>query len=225
MDHLRSVDPAFVPANFAAAFGAALAGVLWRGFHTETMCTLARPATTMERRYNIAAVARCNSEISSENRRGMVLKRRTRTVAMIAALAILSAGAASAAELKVLSGGAMRAAIQELAATFATSSGHKLVIEYGTVAKVAEKVKNGDPIDVAILTQPFLDQLVSTGKMIGGTTALLARVPIGVAVRQGTPKPDISSVEAVKRVLLDAKVITYGDPEMGDAAGVHMRGL
>jgi molybdate transport system substrate-binding protein len=141
---------------------------------------------------------------------------------MIAALAIFSASAASAAELKVLSGGAMRAAIQELAATFATSSGHKLVIEYGTVAKVAEKVASDDPIDVAILTQPFFDQLVSTGKMVGGTTAQLARVLIGVAVRQGTPKPDISSVEEFKRALLDAKVITYGDPGIGDAAGVHV---
>src|SRR5262249_42533905 len=83
-------------------------------------------------------------------------------------------------------------------------------------------VARDDPIDVAILTQPFFDQLVSSGKMVGGTTAQLARVPIGVAVRQGTPKPDISSVAAFKRAVLDATLITYGDPGMGDAAGVHM---
>jgi hypothetical protein len=223
MDDLRIVDPAFVPANFAAGFGPALAGMLWRGFHTETMCALGRPAPAVERLCsNSAAAAHCNSEFSSENRRGTVLKRTTRTGTIIAALAILSAGATSAAELKVLSGGAMRAAVQELAGTFETSSGHKLVIEYGTVAKVAEKVKGDDPIDVAILTQPFFDQLVSTGKMLGGTTAQLARVPIGVAVRQGTAKLDISSVEAFKRALLDAKFITYGDPGMGDAAGIHV---
>jgi molybdate transport system substrate-binding protein len=58
--------------------------------------------------------------------------------------------------------------------------------------------------------------------MVGGTTAQLARVPIGVAVTQGTPKPDISSVEAFKRALLDAKFITYAHPGMGDAAGVHV---
>ena len=127
MDDLRSVDPDFVPANFAVAFGPALTGVLWRG------------------------AALCNSKFSSENRRGTVLKQATRTVAIIVALAILSAGAASAAELKVFSGGAMRAAVQELAGTFEASSGHKLVIEYGTVAKVAEKVIGGDRIDIAIL--------------------------------------------------------------------------
>jgi molybdate transport system substrate-binding protein len=191
--------------------------------HTETMCARRRSAPTGERRCSdSAAAARCNSEFSSENRRGTVLKRTTRTVAIIAALAILSASAASAAELKVLGGGAMRAAVKELAGTLEASSGHQLVIEYGTVAKVAEKVMGDYPIDVAILTQPFFDQLVSTGKMVGGTTAQLARVPIGVAVSQGTPKPDISSVEAFKRALLDAKVITYGDPGMGDAAGVHV---
>ena len=223
MDELWSIDPAFVPAKFAAAFGPALAGMLWRSFHTETICALRRPAPTVERRCsNNAAAALCNSELSSENRRGTVLKRTTRTVAIIAALTILSAGAASSTELKVLSGGAMRAAVKELAGSFEASSGHKLVIEYGTVAKVAEKVMGDDRIDVAILTQPFFDQLVSTGKIVRGTTAQLARVPIGVAVRQGTPKPDISSVETFKRALLDAKLITYGDPGMGDAAGVHV---
>ena|SRR5215831_8664232 len=103
MDDIRSVDPAFVPANVAVAFGPALTGVLWRG------------------------AALCNSKFSSESRRGTVLKQATRTVAIIAALPILSAGAASAAELKVFSGGAMRAAVQELAGTFEASSGHTLV--------------------------------------------------------------------------------------------------
>jgi molybdate transport system substrate-binding protein len=63
---------------------------------------------------------------------------------------------------------------------------------------------------------------VRADKMLGSTTAQLARVPIGLAVRQGAPKPDISSVEAFKKTLLDAKFITYGDPGMGDAAGTHM---
>src|SRR6516225_3085574 len=116
----------------------------------------------------------------------------------------------------------MRAAVQELAGFFETSSGLKLVIEYGTVAKVAEKVTGDDPIDVAILTKPFLDELVRAGKMAGGTAARLARVPSGLAVRQGAPKPDIKTVEAFKKTLLDAKFITYGDPSVGDAAGVHM---
>jgi molybdate transport system substrate-binding protein len=143
-------------------------------------------------------------------------------VGIMVALAASSAGAASAAELNVLSGGAMRAAVQELAGIFETSSGLKLVIEYGTVAKVAEKVTGDDPIDVAILTKPLFDKLVRAGKMVGGTAVQLARVPIGLAVRQGAPKPDIGSVEAFKKTLLDAKFITYGDPGIGDAAGIRV---
>jgi molybdate transport system substrate-binding protein len=79
-----------------------------------------------------------------------------------------------------------------------------------------------DSIDVAILTEPFFDRLVRSGKMVGSATGPLARVPIGQAVRQGAPKPDISSVEAFSKTLLVAKIITYSDPGTGDAAGVHM---
>jgi len=152
-----------------------------------------------------------------------ILRRNTiGTIAMSVALAGLSAGAASAAELKVLISGAMSAAVRELAGTFEASSGHKLVIEYATVGKIADRVAGDDPIDVAILTAPFFDKLVHAGKMVGSTTGQLARVPIGLAVRQGAPRPDIASVEAFKKTLLDAKFITYSDPRTGDAAGVHM---
>jgi molybdate transport system substrate-binding protein len=116
----------------------------------------------------------------------------------------------------------MLGAVRELAGTFETSSGRKLVIEYATVGKIADRVAGDDPIDVAILTEPFFVKLVRTGKMIGSTTGQLARVPIGLAVRQGAPNPDIASVEAFKKTLLDAKFITYSDPRTGDAAGVHM---
>ena len=121
------------------------------------------------------------------------------TIAISVVLAGLSTGAASAAELKVLISGAMLGAVQELAGTFEASSGHKLVIDYATVGKIADRVAGDDPIDVAILTAPFFDKLVRTGKMVGSTTGQLARVPIGLAVKQGAPKPDIASVEAFKR--------------------------
>lgn len=137
--------------------------------------------------------------------------------------ALSSAHAAGAAELKVLSGGAMRAALQELAREFEATSVHKAVIEYGMVGKVEEKVVADDPLDVAIITRPLFDKLVGTGKLVGGTGAPLARVPIGLAVRAGAPKPDIRTVAAWQKALLAANIVTYGDPVMGgDAAGVHV---
>jgi molybdate transport system substrate-binding protein len=136
--------------------------------------------------------------------------------ATVALLAASSAGAASAAEIQVLCSGAMRAVLQQLAPTFEKSSSHKLVIEYATAGKVEEKVAADEVIDVAILTKP------RAAKLIGGTTTVLARVPIGLAVKNGAPHPDISSVDAFKRTLLDARSIAYVDPASGGTSGIFL---
>jgi molybdate transport system substrate-binding protein len=140
----------------------------------------------------------------------------------LALLAGVSAGPAGAAEIKVLSAGAMRAVLEQLAPAFEKSSGHKLVIEYATAGKVEEKVAADEAIDVAILTKPRADKLVRTAKLVGGTTTQLARVPIGLAVKKGAAHPDISSVEAVKRTLLNAKSIAYVDPASGGTSGIFL---
>ena len=136
--------------------------------------------------------------------------------------ALFSIHGAGAAELKVLSANAMRTALQELAREFEATTVHKAAIEYGTVGQVEEKVVANDPVDVAIITRPLFDKLVGTGKLVAGTEGPLARVPTGLAVRAGAPKPDIRTVAAWQKALLAAKIITYGDPLMGDAAGIHV---
>ena len=110
----------------------------------------------------------------------------------------------SAAELKVLSAGAMRAVLRELAPAFETTSGHKLKIEYGTAGAVEQKVNADDEIDVALLTKPRVDKLVREAKIVGGSTKTLASAQIGLAVKKGATKPDISSVNACKRAFLNA---------------------
>ena len=142
--------------------------------------------------------------------------------AAVALLVGLSAGVAGAAELKVLCAGAMRGVLQQLAPAFEKSSGDRLVIEYATAGKVAKQVADDEPIDVAILTKPRAENLVSAGKLVGGTLAVLARVPIGLAVKKGALHPDISSVEAVKRTLLNAKSIAYVDPASGGTSGIFL---
>lgn len=134
----------------------------------------------------------------------------------------LSVGMAEAAEIKVLCSGAMRGVLQQLAPAFEKSSQHKLVIEYATAGKVEEKVAADDAIDVAILTKPRADKLVRAAKLVGGTTTVLARVPIGLAVKKGAARPDISSVEAFKRALLNAKSIAYVDPASGGTSGIYL---
>jgi molybdate transport system substrate-binding protein len=145
-----------------------------------------------------------------------------RWLAVGALVAGLSAGAADAAELKVVSAGAMRAVLQQLAPEFEKASGHKLSIEYATAGKVEEKVTADETIDVAILTKPRTDKLVRSAKLVGGSTAPLAKAQIGVAVKKGAPKPDISSVDAFKKSLLAAKSVAYVDPASGGTTGIHL---
>ena len=116
----------------------------------------------------------------------------------------------------------MRGALQELAPAFEAASGHKLKIEYATAGAVEQKVAADDEIDVAILTKPRLDKLVGEAKIVGGTATTLARAPIGLAVKKGAAKPDISSVEAVKKALLNAKSVAYADPASGATSGVYL---
>jgi molybdate transport system substrate-binding protein len=146
-------------------------------------------------------------------------------IRLLAVFALLSgcfAGAAGAAELKVLSAGSMRAVLEELGPAFEKSSGHKLSIEYATAGKVEEKVTTDEPIDVAILTKPRAEKLVRGAKLVGGTITSLAQVPIGLAVKKGAAKPDISSVDAFKKALLNAKSIAYIDPASGGTSGIHL---
>ena len=126
---------------------------------------------------------------------------------------------ASSAELKVLSAGAMRASVQELASAFEAASGNKLKIEYANVGDIEKKVAAGDEIDVAILTKPRVDKLVREAKIVGGSTQTLAHAQIGLAVKKGAAKPDIGSVEAFKKALLNAKSVAYADPASGAASG------
>jgi molybdate transport system substrate-binding protein len=129
---------------------------------------------------------------------------------------------ASGAELKVLSVGTMRAALQELAPAFEATSGNKLKIEYATAGDIEKKVAAGDEIDVAILTKPRVDKLVSQAKIVGGSTQPLGRTQIGLAVKKGAAKPDISSVEAFKKALLSAQSVAYADPASGATSGQHL---
>ena len=138
--------------------------------------------------------------------------------AILALVSGFSAEVAEAAEIKVLCAGAMRGVLQQLTPAFEKSSGNKLIIEYATAGKVEEKVAANDAIDVAVLTKPRAEKLVHAAKLVGGTTTGVARVPIGLAVKKGSPHPDISSVEAFKRTLLGAKSIAYVDPASGAPA-------
>lgn len=150
----------------------------------------------------------------------------TRTIALAFATGIfLSPVVSHAAEIELLSAAVMKPALAELAGEFERTTGHHLTIAYESAGAVRDRVRAGEMADVAIIQRPVVQALAQQGKIRPGSVVTLARSGIAVAVPRGAAKPDISSVEAVKQTLLAAKSISYPDPEMGHASGIHFRGV
>jgi len=135
------------------------------------------------------------------------------------ALALVQALAAEAAEVKVVAGVATRPIMEELGPQFERATGHKVMIWYGVGGAIRRRLNAGEAFDVAIFGKPLLDEYTKQGKIAADTHTPIARVGLGVAARAGSPKLDISSAHALKRVLLDAKSLVY-NPE--GAAGIHL---
>ena len=141
-------------------------------------------------------------------------------VAKLGLIALLAQGApVMAAEVKVLAGAALRGAFDELVPKFEAATGHKLVIDFGATGTFKSKVEAGEPVDLVIIGSEGVDDLIKQGKIAADTRIEIARVGIGVAVREGATKPDISSVDAFKGALVNAKSVTY-TPE--GASGAHL---
>ena len=133
-------------------------------------------------------------------------------------MVLVEGGIGHAVEIKVLSGNGGRAAVSELGARFERATGHKVTIRFEVNAALKRKIDAGETFDVAILNPPVLEDLIKQGKIAAGTRADIGSAGLGVAVRAGAPKPDISSVEAFKRTLLNAKTVAF--PGEG-ASGVY----
>lgn len=134
---------------------------------------------------------------------------RLAVVAWIGLAAVLSTGAAQAADVKVLCSNGMIAVMHELGPQFERATGNKLVIHFDVANVLKKQIENGEPFDVAILTGPATDALIKEGKLAAATRVDIARSGVGVAMRAGAPKSDISTPEAFKRTMLAAKSVAY----------------
>jgi molybdate transport system substrate-binding protein len=151
-----------------------------------------------------------------------------RTMLVGLAMVLIGAGAArpaAAAEIKVLTAGAFKQVLVALLSDFERTSGHKVVVENDTVGALTKRIEGGETFDLAVLTPAAVDALASKGKLVPGSRANLARVGIGVVVKEGAPKPDIGSLAAFKQVLLAAKSVAYIDPAAGGSSGIYVAGL
>jgi molybdate transport system substrate-binding protein len=137
-------------------------------------------------------------------------------------LFVLTQGAiADAAEIKVYSTIGMGSVLKELQPKFERASGHKLDITWGLAGALAKRVADGESPDALIAIRGGIDGLVKNGRIAEPSAVTLALSGVGVSVRGGAPKPDISTPEKLKEVLIAAKAIAYSDPAKGGASGVH----
>jgi len=148
------------------------------------------------------------------------------TAATFGFIALLAQGvAATAAEVKVMAGAGMLGAFGELVPQFERATGHKIAIQYGGGATFKKQIEAGEAFDLVIIDSADVDDLIKQGKIAGDTRVDIVRAGIGVAVREGAPKPDISSVDAFRNTLLNVKSVTYAStsthlPKVFDRLGI-----
>ena len=146
-------------------------------------------------------------------------------VAMWMGLGALAVRPVQADDVKVFSAGAVRAIVTDLAEQFRQETGNTVTFSFGTAGQTRQKLLSGEPADVVILTDAGIDDMIKQGALASGSRADLARTGMGVGVREGAPKPDITTSEAFKTTLLKAKSLVYVDPAQGATSGVHFKSV
>jgi len=141
-----------------------------------------------------------------------------KTIFALALSAIVVGGAASAADIKVIGSPGFREAYTDLLPGFEKATGHHVTTVWGGVNEIAKRVADGEAADIVILPAAQIDELIGKGKLSPEMRVNVARSGVGVAIRAGAPKVDVSFSDGVKKALLEAKSIGYST----GPSGVHM---
>jgi molybdate transport system substrate-binding protein len=139
--------------------------------------------------------------------------------------AALSSAAAQGLELKVLTAGAFKSSVEALGPEYEKASGNKLIIDNDTVGALVKRIEGGEIFDVVVVSPAAVDEFAAKGKVIPGSRTNLARVGIGVMVKEGAERPDVSTVDAFKNTVLAAKSVSYIDPASGGSSGIYVAKL
>jgi molybdate transport system substrate-binding protein len=142
-----------------------------------------------------------------------------------AAMSMAGMQGAVAAEIKVLTTGAFKQVVVALVPEFEKATGHRVVVDNGTVGQLTKRVDGGETFDVLVLNPRGIEDYIKQGKIVAGSNANLAKVGVGVMVKEGAPAPDVGSVEAFKQALLKARTVGYIDPASGGSSGIYVAGL
>ena len=144
-----------------------------------------------------------------------------RLAASVGVVLCLLAPCAQADKIRMLASAAMKEAFLELILEFEKASGHKVVTVWAGGVDIVKRVKGGEVVDLVVLARPAVEGLIKEGKVAQGGRVDLANSGVGVAVRAGAPRPDVSSADALKRTLLAAKSIAYSS----GPSGAHIAAL
>jgi len=128
-------------------------------------------------------------------------------------------------ELMVYSSIGVRSAAEQLFRIFEKENSCSLAITWGTAPMLVARIEAGETADVLILSRAGIDALRKKGKVAAGSDVTLAGSGVAIAVKAGVPKPDISTPEALKQTLLNARSIAYSEPSAGGASGVYFAKL
>jgi molybdate transport system substrate-binding protein len=115
----------------------------------------------------------------------------------------------------------VQSALHDLLPVYEKASGQQVVPTWGTAAMVSKRIQDGEGADVLIGTRATIDALIKAGRIVAGSDAVVANSRVGVAVRRGAPKPDISTPDALRKAVLAARAIAYSNPAAGGTSGVH----
>jgi molybdate transport system substrate-binding protein len=137
----------------------------------------------------------------------------------VLALAVAGPTCAGAVEITLIAPGGIRAAVSQMIPDFERKTGNTVKATFGSGGGTKERVVKGEAFDVPIVQVPYED-VIKSGHVVVASETPLANVSVGLAVRSGAPKPDISTADAVKKLLLGAKSISYPNAANGAAAGV-----
>ena len=129
---------------------------------------------------------------------------------------------ATGAEVRVLSAVGMRQVMLDLGPKFERATGHKLKVSFDSGGVILKRFERGESADVVMINRSGIEGLAEAGRVVQGSVTDLATSKVGVAVRKGAPKPDISTPEAFKLAMLKAKTIACPDPALGGSSGVHI---
>jgi molybdate transport system substrate-binding protein len=145
----------------------------------------------------------------------MAVQSRVSVIAAIVTAVMMIGATAQAAEVRLIGSAAVKEVVLDLVPAFEKASGHKVTAIWAGTEAITKRVSGGEVVDIVLIAASNVDRLIAEGKLVAGSRADVAKSGIGVAVRLGVPKPDISSGEAVKNAVLAAKSLAYSSGPSG----------